>query len=86
MSVQNDIAYLLTVAQETNTDTSKIEEHLNEAKHAESQGNYSLARDHIKRVLTGGEGFNSESPVGVLHAEAQERVQELYDELTSKAN
>lgn len=86
MSVQNDIAYLLTVAQETSTDTSKVEEHLEEAKYAESQGNYSVARDHMKRVLTGGEGFNSDSPVGVLHNEAQERVQEVYDTLVSKAN
>jgi hypothetical protein len=84
MSVQNDIGYLLTVAQEADKDTSKIEEKLRDAKYAESQGNHSLARDHMKVVLTGGEGFNSDSPVGVLHEEAQDRAKEVYDKIVSE--
>lgn len=84
MGVQDDIGYLLTVAQESDADTSKIEEHLQAAKDADANGNTNVARDHMKRVLTGGEGFNADSPVGVLNKDAQNTARNVYDELASR--
>lgn len=84
MSLQDDFGYLLTVAQDSPEDTSFIETHLKEAKDAEAQGNYSVARDHMSKLVSGQGSLSSDDPVGNLNEAAQERVLEVYDAIVEK--